>query len=204
MLKVSQERGEYFPICSRKFHSSRRCSLFQKLCCFINVFVKHPVNGREFLGSLVAFIEKNTPRSLEINGHIPLFPQTQPMLMVKLGSWTTKTTFDLMYNRDRCSVDAKCVRGCRDGGVCTAVKYDCICTAGFHKEGSQCVKGKQLQERTKKYWMYVVRFQLSFSALCPAKTPALLVDYLLQWLQVRLLMIFFRVKLQFSNSSGEG
>ena len=46
-----------------------------------------------------------------------------------------------MYSRDCFSADAKCVRGCRGGGVCTAVKYDCICTVGFHKEGSQCVKG---------------------------------------------------------------
>ena len=69
------------------------------------------------------------------------------MLMVKLDSGTTNNDFDLMFSR--CSVDAKCVRGCRSGGVCTAVKYDCICTAGFHKEGSQCVKGKRLHEHNK-------------------------------------------------------
>ena len=90
-------------------------------------------------------------RSFGINGLIPLFPKTLPKLMVKLAygkdSWTTKNYFDLMYSRDRCSVDAKCVRGCRSGGVCTAVKYECICTAGFHKEGSQCVKGKRLHEQ---------------------------------------------------------
>lgn len=44
-------------------------------------------------------------------------------------------------------MNAKCVRGCRSGGVCTAVKYDCICTAGFHKEGSQCVKDKKTKTK---------------------------------------------------------
>jgi len=44
-------------------------------------------------------------------------------------------------------MNAKCVRGCRGGGVCTAVKYDCICTAGFHKEGSQCVKDKKIKTK---------------------------------------------------------
>ena len=37
---------------------------------------------------------------------------------------------------------AKCDGGCRRGGVCTAVKYDCICSRGFYKKGDQCLEGK--------------------------------------------------------------
>lgn len=41
--------------------------------------------------------------------------------------------------------NSKCARGCRGGGICTAVKYDCICTQGSHKEGDKCVQDKKVK-----------------------------------------------------------
>lgn len=43
--------------------------------------------------------------------------------------------------------NSKCARGCRGGGVCTAVKYDCICTQGSHKEGHQCIQDKKITNK---------------------------------------------------------
>ena len=44
---------------------------------------------------------------------------------------------------DCCCSGAKCDRGCKKGGVCKAVKYDCVCSRGFYKKGDQCIEGRQ-------------------------------------------------------------
>jgi len=40
-------------------------------------------------------------------------------------------------------MSAKCDRGCKKGGVCKAVKYDCVCSRGFYKKGDQCIEEKK-------------------------------------------------------------
>lgn len=43
-------------------------------------------------------------------------------------------------------MSAKCDNGCGRGGVCSAVRYDCLCSRGFYKQDGECVKVETKEE----------------------------------------------------------